>query len=78
MPGSIKGAAGCLYNLVNCALGLTLLAIYILGLVWRFNESGKECSEEILEEQGLAIKWYYVLTLAIPCCPCAIAIACCC
>eukprot|EP00353_Schmidingerella_taraikaensis_P002765 CAMPEP_0185583746 /NCGR_PEP_ID=MMETSP0434-20130131/27339_1 /TAXON_ID=626734 ORGANISM="Favella taraikaensis, Strain Fe Narragansett Bay" /NCGR_SAMPLE_ID=MMETSP0434 /ASSEMBLY_ACC=CAM_ASM_000379 /LENGTH=32 /DNA_ID= /DNA_START= /DNA_END= /DNA_ORIENTATION= len=32
-------------------------------MVWRFNDAGKACSEVILEEQGLAIKAYYVATL---------------
>ena len=51
--------------------------IYIVGMVWRFNSYGVMCTEDALPKQGSAIKYYYVATLLIPCCPCAVLLAVC-
>ena len=76
------GPAALLQN--KCWLCFTMmfsviaLAVFVIGLFWRFNASGKACSEQILESSGIAIKTFYVVSLFIPCFPCALIILCCC
>ena len=50
---------------------------YGTGLYWRFSSFGELCSKEILSLQGYALKAFFVATLLIPCCPCAIILAFC-
>ena len=54
-----------------------MLYVYVSGLFYRFSDSGVLCSQKLLPDQGSAMRWYFILTLLVPCCPCAIALACC-
>ena len=71
-------AKRCLFILMVAVVNMIFLAWYITALVFRFNSEGQQCSENLLKSQGTALKAYFVLTLLIPCCPCAVAILFCC
>ena len=71
----------CLGGFLSTIIGLSFAVMFTFGMFWRFGEYGRKCSEDILEEQGLAMKIYYVFFLCcvIPCCcPCGIALLICC
>ena len=63
-----------LANFINCPVSLATTVFFIMGAYWRFSDWGSLCSEDLLHNEGRAMKFYYYIFLAVI----ALACMCCC
>ena len=45
--------AKCIGGIINCGVGIALFANYIVGMVWRFSQSGQYAAGDLIEGEAL-------------------------